>query len=174
MSKSHHDVADLYSLTNVPIMYKLPTTYGFQDIAHTRFQRSRSLWQGLKTKSRSHYYVVHLYPLTSVCIKYQLATAYGLCDISWTRFWRSRSQRQGQRSNQGHTMTIHIYSHQQMSIPNINLLHLTDSEKNSTQGQIKVTLWCCTPTSLNQCPDQVSTSYTLWLPRYTPDKISKV
>ena len=42
------------------------------------------------------------------------------------------------------------------------------------QGQIKVTQWCCTPTPLNQCPYHVSTFYTLWFPRYSPDHILNV
>ena len=33
-------------LTNVPTKYQLPTPYSFQDIARTRFYRSRSLRQG--------------------------------------------------------------------------------------------------------------------------------
>ena len=45
-SMSHHDVAHLQPLTNVPTKYQLPTPYGFQDIARTRFYRSRSLRQG--------------------------------------------------------------------------------------------------------------------------------
>ena len=45
-SRSHHDVAHLHPLTNVPTKYKLPTPYSFRDIAWTRFYRSRSLWQG--------------------------------------------------------------------------------------------------------------------------------
>ena len=36
-SKSHHDVAHLHPLTNVPTKYQLPTPYGFRDIAQTRF-----------------------------------------------------------------------------------------------------------------------------------------
>ena len=36
-SRSHHDVAHLHLLTNVPTMYQLPTPYGFLDIARTRF-----------------------------------------------------------------------------------------------------------------------------------------
>ena len=39
------------------------------------------------------------------------------------------------------------------------------------QGQIKVTPRRCTPTPPNQCPHQVSTSYTLRFPRYSPYKI---
>ena len=39
------------------------------------------------------------------------------------------------------------------------------------QGQIKVTLQRCTPTPPNQCPYQASTSYTLQLSSYSPDKI---
>ena len=42
------------------------------------------------------------------------------------------------------------------------------------QGQIKVTPWRWTPTPPNQCPYQVSTSYTLWFPRYSRDKIFKL
>ena len=45
-SRSDHDVAHLHPLTNVPTKYQLPTSYAFQDIARTRFYRSRSLWQG--------------------------------------------------------------------------------------------------------------------------------
>ena len=36
-SRSHHDVAHLETLTNVPANYQLPTPYGFLDIAWTRF-----------------------------------------------------------------------------------------------------------------------------------------
>ena len=39
-----------------------------------------------------------------------LPTSYTFRDIAWTRFYRSRSLRQGQRSNQGHFMTLHIYT----------------------------------------------------------------
>ena len=90
-----------------------------------------------KVKSRSHHDVAHLHPLTNVPTKYQLPTPYSFRDIARTRFYRSRSLRQGQRSNQGQTMTLHTY----------------------------------TP---NQYPYQVSTSYTLRFPRYSPDKIFKL
>ena len=45
-SRSHHDVAYLHPLTDVPTKYQLPTPYSFCDIARTRFYRSRSLRQG--------------------------------------------------------------------------------------------------------------------------------
>ena len=45
-SRSHHGVAHLHPLTNVPTKYQLPTPYGFRDIAQTRFSNSRSLPQG--------------------------------------------------------------------------------------------------------------------------------
>ena len=45
-SRSHHDVAHLHPLTNVPSKYQFPTPQSFQDIARTRFYRSRSLRQG--------------------------------------------------------------------------------------------------------------------------------
>ena len=44
-SRSHHDIAHIHSLTNVPTKYPLPTPYGFRDIVQTRFYRSRSLRQ---------------------------------------------------------------------------------------------------------------------------------
>ena len=63
-----------------------------------------------KVKSRSYHDVAHLQPLTNVPTKYQLPTPYGFRDIARTRFNRSRSPLQGQRSNQGHTMTLHTYN----------------------------------------------------------------
>ena len=45
-SRSHHDVAHLQSLANVPTKYQLPTPYGFRDIARTRFSNPWSLRQG--------------------------------------------------------------------------------------------------------------------------------
>ena len=63
-----------------------------------------------KVKSRSHHDAVHLQPLTNVPTKHQLPTPYGFRDIAQTRFYRSRSLRQDQRSNQGHTVTLHTYT----------------------------------------------------------------
>ena len=40
--KAHHYIAHLNTLTNIPIKYQLPICYGYQDIAQTRFLRSRS------------------------------------------------------------------------------------------------------------------------------------
>ena len=47
---------------------------------------------------------------TNVPTKYQLPTPYDFRDIAQTRFYRSRSLQQGQRSNHGHTMTLHTYT----------------------------------------------------------------
>ena len=63
-----------------------------------------------KVKSRSHHDAAHLQSLTNVPTKHQLPTPYGFRDIAWTRFYRSRSLQQGQRSNRGHTMTLHTYT----------------------------------------------------------------
>ena len=65
-----------------------------------------------KVKSRSYHDVAHLQLLTNVPTKDQLPIPYGFQDIAWTRFYRSRSLQQGQRSNQGHTMTLHTYTPQ--------------------------------------------------------------
>ena len=79
-SRSHHDIAHLHLLTNVPTKYQLPTLYHFRDIARTRFDRSRS-----KVKSRSHHDVAHLHPLTNVPTKYKLPTPYGFWHITRRR-----------------------------------------------------------------------------------------
>ena len=63
-----------------------------------------------KVKSRSDHDVTHLHPLTNVPTTYQLSTAYGFRDIARTIFYRPRSLWLGQRSNQGHTMTVHTYT----------------------------------------------------------------
>ena len=42
---------------------------------------------------------------------------------------------------------------------------------SKVKSQIKVTLLRSTPTPPNQCPYKVSTSYTLWFPRYSPDQV---
>ena len=45
-SRSHHDVAHLHALTNLPATYQLPTPYGLQDIARTGLSNSSSQWKG--------------------------------------------------------------------------------------------------------------------------------
>ena len=59
-SWSHHDFAHLHPLTNVQTKYQVPTPYGFQDIARTRFYRSRSLQQGQKS-NEGHTMMLHTY-----------------------------------------------------------------------------------------------------------------
>ena len=59
-SRSHHDVAHLHPLTNIPTKYQLPTPYGFRDIARTRFYRSRSLRQGQRS-NQGHTIMLHTY-----------------------------------------------------------------------------------------------------------------
>ena len=90
-------------------------------------------------------------PMSLPSTKYQLPTPYSFRDITQIRFYRSRSLRQGQSSNQGHTMTLHTYNPQLMSLPRINFLHLAVSKIQPRQdfigqghydkvkGQIKVT-----------------------------------
>ena len=132
-SKEGHTMT-LHTYTPNQCPYQVATSYtlGLRDIARTRFYRSRSLWQGQrsnqrshheiahlqvkvtlarsKNKSRSHHDIAYLLSLSNVPTKYQLPTPYGGHDIARTRFYSSRSLRQGQRSNQGHTMTLHTYT----------------------------------------------------------------
>ena len=148
--RSHHTVAHLQPLRDVPTKYQLPTPYSFWHIAQPRFYRGqghygkvkgqikvKSLQQGQIKISLSHYDVAHLRPPTNVPTKYQLPTPYGFRDKARTRFSNSRSLWQGQRSNQGHPRR-------------------------------------CTLTPPNQCPYQLSTSYTLWFLRFSPDKLFPV
>ena len=123
--------------SNVPTKYQLQIPYGLGDIAiymsptppkQCPYQVSTSytLWfpryipdkillvkvttARSNVKSRSHHEAAYLHPLTNNPTKYQLSTPYGFRDIARTRFYRSRSLRQGQRSNQGHTMTLHTFT----------------------------------------------------------------
>ena len=59
-SRSHHDIAHIHPLTNVPTKYQLPTPYGFRDIARTRFSNSRSLQQGQRS-NQGHTIMLHTY-----------------------------------------------------------------------------------------------------------------
>ena len=62
-----------------------------------------------KVKSRSHHDVAYLQPRTNIPTKNQLPTPYGFQDIAQTRFYRSMLLRKGQKSNQGHTMMLHLH-----------------------------------------------------------------
>ena len=136
-----------------------------------------------KVKSRSHHDITHLQPPSNVPRKCQLFTFYGFQDIAWTRFERSRSLQQSQILNQGHTMVLHTYITQPMSLPSIYFQHLTvskielgqdfigQSNYGKVKGQIKVTPRHYIPITPSRCPYQVSTSYTLRFLRYRPDKL---
>ena len=76
----------------------------------------------------SHHGIAYLQLQTNVPTKYQLPTPYGFWDRAQTIFYRSRSLQPGQRLNQGHTMALHTYNPQPMSLPSINFLHLTVPE----------------------------------------------
>ena len=86
---------------------------------------------------------------------------------------------------------MHTYMPYPMSLPVVNLLNLRESKKYprqnfKTHGQkLMVTMTMSkvksssqnvadTYTTPNQCPYQVSTSYSLRFPRYSPDKIFKL
>ena len=68
-SRSHHNVAHLQPLTNVPIKYQLHTLYSFRDIAQTRLYRTRSLQQGQRSY-QGHIMMMHTYSQTNVPTKY--------------------------------------------------------------------------------------------------------
>ena len=66
-----HTYIYIHPLTSVPTKCQPSAPYGIQEIAQTRFYRSRS-----KVKSRSHHDDAHLHLLTNVPTKYHLATPY--------------------------------------------------------------------------------------------------
>ena len=104
--------------------------------------------------------VAHLHPLTNVPTKYQLPTPHGFRDVARTRFYRSKSLWQGQ------TMTLHI-----TNIPTKYQLPTPHGFQEPGQDFIGQSHYSKLHTSLpNQCPYQVSTSYTLQFLRYSPDK----
>ena len=70
-SWSHHCIAHLQPLSNVPTKCQLPTPYRFQDIARTRFSNSRSLQQGQRS-NQDHSMMLHTYN-PNLC-PYQVST----------------------------------------------------------------------------------------------------
>ena len=129
--------------------------------------------------------VAHLHPLTNIPTKYQLPTPYSFRDIARTRFYRSRSLRQGQI--QGQTMTLH-HLHPLTNIPtkyqlptpygfrDIARTRFYRSRSLAARSKVKSRSHydVAQTTPPNQCPYQVSTSYTLRFQRYSPDKIFKL
>ena len=135
----------------------------------------------VKVKSKSHHDEAHLHLLTNVPTKYQLPTPYGFRDIARTRFYRSKvtMAKSKVKSWADHDVA---YLHLLTNVPNKYQLPTPYGfqdiawtrfyrSRSLWQRQIKVTPWRCTPTPPNQCPYEVSTSYTLRFPRYSPDKI---
>ena len=122
-----NDVAHLQPLSNVPTKYQLPTLCSFRDNVRTN-SKGQGQYSKKKVKSRSHHDVEHTQPPTNASSKYQLPTLYSCRDITPTIYYRSRSLWQGQMSNQVHTMTLHTYNSQLMSLTSNNFRHLTVSE----------------------------------------------
>ena len=51
-SRSNYDEAQRHTLTNVPTKYEIPTPYGVQDMARTRFFKIKVSTARSKVKSR--------------------------------------------------------------------------------------------------------------------------
>ena len=71
-SISHHEVAHLPALTNVPTKYQLPTPFDFPDIAQTRFYNLRSPRQGQRS-NQGRTMTLHTY--TPNQCPYQVSTS---------------------------------------------------------------------------------------------------
>ena len=68
-------------------------------------------------------------------------------------------------------MTLTVLNLHQKTDPKVQQDFKGQGHYDKVKGQIKVTPLRCTPTTTTQYPYQVSTSYTLHFPRYSPDKI---
>ena len=68
-------------------------------------------------------------------------------------------------------MTLTVLNLHQKTEPKVQQDFEGQGHYSKVKVQIKVRPWRCTPTPPNQCPYQVSTSYTLQFPRYSLDKI---
>ena len=68
-------------------------------------------------------------------------------------------------------MTLTVLNLHQKTDPKMQQDFKGQGHNGKVKGQIKVTPWCCTPTTPNQCPYQASSSYTLRFLRYNKDKI---
>ena len=82
-------------------------------------------------------------------------------------------------------MTLHTYNPRPSSLPSINFIHLTvlsysprqdfigQCHYSKVKDKIKIIPCRCRPRYPNQCSYQVSTSYTLQFPRYSPTRYYK-
>ena len=115
---------------------------------------------------------------------YQLPKPYSFRDKARTRFLRSRSLRQGQKSNQGHTMTLHTYTQCPYQVSTSYILQFLRYSPDKIL-YVKVTMARSKVKSrshhdvahlhlLTNVPTKVSTSYTLRFPRYSTGKIFKL
>ena len=68
-------------------------------------------------------------------------------------------------------MILTVLNLHQKTDPKVQQHFKGQGHSRKVKGQIKVRPRRCTHTPPNQCPYQVSTSYTLRFTRYSPDKI---
>ena len=115
-SRSHYDVAHLPTYKcphQISTSYTLwSLRYTLDKISYVKVTMARSNVQSMsngKVKGQIKVTLRHCEPtpLYQCLYKYQLTTPYGFQDIDRAR---SKSLRQGQRSNQGHTVTLHNYT----------------------------------------------------------------
>ena len=138
-----------------------------------------TLWQSKKSHDDAH---IHLHTRPNQC-PYQVTTFYTL--------WNPRNNpdkilklmvtiRRSKVKSRSQNDVAHLQPI--TNIPTKNQLHTPYGfqdiaqtrfywSRSLRQGQIKVKPRRCTPTPPNQCPYQVTTSYILQFPTYSPDKI---
>ena len=85
-----------------------------------------TLWQS--QSYRSHH-DAHLHPLTNVSAKCQPSTPYGIKEINPDKILKlTVTMTRSKVKSRGHTITLHTYNPQPMSLQSINFLHLTFSK----------------------------------------------
>ena len=109
-SRSHHDVAHLQLLTNVPTKVSTSCTLHFLRHSPDKILQIKATTAWSKVNSRSHHDATHLQPPTNVPATYQLLTPFSFQAIARTRFYISRSIQQDQRSNHCLIMTLHTFT----------------------------------------------------------------
>ena len=124
-------------------------------------------------KSRSHHDVAYLQPQINILPTYQLTTPYSCRDIAQTRYRSRFIMARPKVKSRSHHDVAHAQPLTNVptnyQLPTHYGFHDTARTRfyksmSLQQGQIKVTPCCCTSTTTNQCPYQVSTSYTLRFP----------
>ena len=135
--------------------------------------RERCLKYGRRThfgRAKRSHHDAHLHTLTNVPTKCQPSTPYGIKDKAWTKFMVTMTRSKVKPRSHHDTAQVQALT----NVPTKNQLPTPYSFRDIAQKRfyrsrlLQKTLHTYTP---NQCPYQVSTSYTLRFLRSSSDKL---